>query len=375
MNKRALLLAVVLLSTAANIYAGSLHIKVQIEGMKDSIWIHPTNKVNDGMYYIADKGYLEVDYEVEYPMEVYLDNPCIYRGEKGVQLFFAAVPDETLEITGTVDTGYVLGGSPFYKDYNQVYQMFIGSRHRQNSIWRKYDTFWNRDKSEEELVKLRDIELLSEQKDKQESLLRFITSHSNQDVAAAAIPFLDDSLMHKGEALLSEVIRDGKMKDYYLPIIENLEWKRKSVDKAQTVQAIGRKVDDFSLVDINGKRCRLSDYQGKYVLLDFWGSWCGACIAGFPMLKEYQQRYSDKLVIIGIDCKETEERWRKAVLRLDVPWIHVFNGDTDSTNLMEQYAVSAFPTKILINQQDRIEKVVVGEDTSFYDYLDELLIK
>ncbi len=372
-NKKILLLAVVLLSTAANTFAGHLHIKVHIEGMPDSVWIHPTDKVNDGVYYVADNGYFEIDYTVDYPMEVYLDNPCIYRGEKGVQLFFVAVPGESLEISGTVDTGYILSGSEFYKSYNQVYQIFIGSRHRQNAIWRKYDSFWNRDKSEEELAVRRNNELLSEQRDKQESLLRFIKTCSIEDVAAAAIPFLDDSLMRRGESLLSESVRNGRMKHYYLPIIKHIELKKESEARAVRAQSVGRQVDDFSLVDIDGAVCRLADYRGKYVLLDFWGSWCSACVAGFPTLKRYHERYKGKLVVIGVDCKETKDRWQRAVKRLEVPWVHVYNGNTDSTDLMKQYAVSAFPTKILIDPFGRIDKVVVGEEASFYDYLDELL--
>ena len=372
-KKKLMLMATVLISAVATVNGGNLHIKVQISGLRDSVWIHPTDKSDEGVYCMADNGCLEIDYNVDSPKEVYLDNPCIFRGEKGAQVFFVAVPNDTLEITGSVDTGYILGGSHFYQGYNKVYQMFIGSRHRQNAIWRKYDSFWNRDKSESELKAMRDQELQAEREDKQQSLLRYIQEHANEEYAATAVACLDDTLMRQGQALLAEHVRNGRMSAYYLPVIERQEWRRESTALKPQAQAIGRKAPDFQLEDINGNLRKLSQFAGKYVVLDFWGSWCGVCIAGFPKMKEYYEKYTEKMVMLGIDCKDTKDRWKSAVKRLNIPWVQLYNGTIPPNDLMKEYAVSSFPTKIIISPEGTIEKVFIGEDPGFYKYLDSII--
>ena len=77
-----------------------------------------------------------------------------------------------------------------------------------------------------------------------------------------------------------------------------------AVDNSQetvAVEADGIEAPDFTLNDLNGKPLTLSSLRGKYVILDFWGSWCGWCIKGIPQMKEYYQKYAGKFEILGID--------------------------------------------------------------------------
>ncbi|MDE6010048.1 MAG: redoxin domain-containing protein, partial [Muribaculaceae bacterium] len=63
----------------------------------------------------------------------------------------------------------------------------------------------------------------------------------------------------------------------------------------------------FTLKDLEGKDVSLTQFRGKWVILDFWGSWCGWCIKGIPRLKEAYKEYAGRLEVIGIDCNESEE--------------------------------------------------------------------
>ena len=83
----------------------------------------------------------------------------------------------------------------------------------------------------------------------------------------------------------------------------------------------GLPAPDFTLNDLNGQPLSLSSLRGKYVVLDFWGSWCGWCIKGIPDMKKYYEKYKGKLEILGIDCRDTEEKWKAAVEKHELPWL------------------------------------------------------
>ena len=132
----------------------------------------------------------------------------------------------------------------------------------------------------------------------------------------------------------------------------------------------GTMAPDFTLKDINGEELTLSSLRGKYVVLDFWGSWCGWCIKGIPDMKKYYEKYKGKMEILGIDCRDTEEKWKAAVAKYELPWLHVRNEGEPDVSLL--YAVQGYPTKIVIDPEGKIAKIVVGESPAFYEYLDEL---
>ena len=152
--------------------------------------------------------------------------------------------------------------------------------------------------------------------------------------------------------------------------------KKESADQSQestTDLSLTSEVEapDFTLNDINGKPLTLSSLRGKYVILDFWGSWCGWCIKGVPRMKEYYQRYAGKFEILGIDCNDPEVRWKAAVERYELPWLHVYNPRSGS-KLLLQYEIKGFPTKIIVSPDGKIVKTIIGEDPAFYAFLDKL---
>lgn len=127
---------------------------------------------------------------------------------------------------------------------------------------------------------------------------------------------------------------------------------------------------DFELKDIDGQPLKLSSLRGKYVVLDFWGSWCVWCIKGIPAMKEAYMKHAGKFEILGIDCSDPEEKWKEAVKHYELPWLHVYN--PNDSRVLEDYGIEGFPTKIIIDPEGKIVKTIVGEDPAFYTFLDEL---
>lgn len=128
----------------------------------------------------------------------------------------------------------------------------------------------------------------------------------------------------------------------------------------------GRPAADFSATDIEGKMLSLSSFRGKYVIIDFWASWCVPCRKGNPHLINLYNTYHDKgLEIIGVsDDDRNHEAWKKAVNQDKIGiWHHVLRGLNmdlrmkdlpNPEDISEKYGISSLPTKILIDPSGKI---------------------
>lgn len=135
----------------------------------------------------------------------------------------------------------------------------------------------------------------------------------------------------------------------------------------------GTDAPDFTLKNAAGQDVSLSEFKGKWVILDFWGSWCRFCIAGIPEMKDTYEKYHDKgLEIIGIDCNEPQEPWLAALEKYQLPWINVYNPAPRDEGVGALYGVKAYPTKILINPEGKIDTICLGEDPDFYALLQQI---
>jgi hypothetical protein len=83
---------------------------------------------------------------------------------------------------------------------------------------------------------------------------------------------------------------------------------------------MGKLYTGGDLFDVNGKKYRLADFRGKYVLLDFWAQYCGKCIDAFPQLGKLQKQYADKLTIISISI-DKYQTWKTSPARKTLPGI------------------------------------------------------
>ena len=126
-------------------------------------------------------------------------------------------------------------------------------------------------------------------------------------------------------------------------------WKKYySMQKQRAIT--GKPFIDFEAEAPDGTKHRLSEYAGhsQYVLIDFWASWCGPCIASFPFMKQVYADYKDRgLCIIGMSCDKDRNAWLKALDKHQLPWTALLSpaskGDT-----LDLYGVSGIPTVILI---------------------------
>ena len=116
--------------------------------------------------------------------------------------------------------------------------------------------------------------------------------------------------------------------------------------------AMGAPAPAFTLPSDKGKQIALKDFRGKYVLLDFWASWCGPCRGEIPNLKKAWTKYHPKgLEIVSITIDRKEDDWRKALAEEQMPWTQL-NGR--GSKISEQYNVQGIPHILLIDRKGKI---------------------
>ena len=202
-----------------------------------------------------------------------------------------------------------------------------------------------------------------------EAAFAFVREHPSSLFSATVI---GDCLDRAPEALnlLDPSVKDGVMKPLIAVQMKVLDARRNLATAAERIYP-GAEAPDFTLPTPDGRTMSLgSALDGKYLLLDFWGSWCPNCITGLPQMQQMYARYGDRLNILGIDCDEPQETWLAALARYDMPWLHVINdGDVDVAAL---YGVTGYPTKVLIGPDGRIVRRFIGESNALYNYVGDL---
>lgn len=135
--------------------------------------------------------------------------------------------------------------------------------------------------------------------------------------------------------------------------------------------AIGQKYTDLTLTDPQGQTKKLSDFvgKGKYVLIDFWASWCTPCRQQMPSLKEvYKQFHKKGLEIVGISLDSNKTDWTKGISDLNLPWPQFNDTQNGKSEAAALYGINVIPQTILINP----EGIIVEKNLHDQDLIVEL---
>lgn len=126
----------------------------------------------------------------------------------------------------------------------------------------------------------------------------------------------------------------------------------------------GEKAPDFTTTLAGGETFRLSDLKGKYVLLQFWGSWCGPCRAENPHLAQLYAKYHDKgFEIVSIAIEQNPRNWQRAIQSDGMVWkYHTAEFEYFKGPLAKMFNIHSIPTTFLINPEGTIMGVNLEPD-------------
>ncbi len=318
-------------------------------------------------------GRLVMTLPLEEPVSVTLRMPGDYF-HMGIN--FPGVPGEKVVVNGSFED-YAIGGTRFYKEYAEVSDLTKPAMVKLGQMREDIENLFaelikdrekNADRIKEENERYK-AEYEAVYRDLKQRAYDYVSAHPDKDASVGLLQLIGEDQIEHVVASLDPKVANGKMRPVIDALRKQAENERIRQEAVESIKE-GVEAPDFTLPDIEGKSFTLSSMRGKWVILDFWGSWCGWCIKGIPDMKKYYEKYAGKFEIVGIDCRDTKEKWKGAVEKYELPWLHVYNADADGTP--DKYAVQGYPTKIIIDPDGNINKIIVGESEEFYKYLDTL---
>ena len=132
----------------------------------------------------------------------------------------------------------------------------------------------------------------------------------------------------------------------------------------QTEDLVGKEAPLFEMPDVNGRTISLASLRGKYVLVDFWASWCKPCRMENPNVVAAYQQFKDKnFTVLGVSLDKNKEAWLNAIKEDGLAWTHVSDLKQWQSSVVPLYQIEGIPFNVLLDPQGKvIAKGLRGED-------------
>lgn len=332
-------------------------------------YIHPDGFMSDSAVMV--KGSFSFKGTVNTPRMAYLVIGTGPRDEHAKQItMFLEQGALNVASPDSLDNAVITGG-PLNADNNELHKSLDDIQKRKNAINHEYEVASPEKRKSKDFMD--DLEKRGNVLEKKEKLIDadFIRKHPNSLVSFATLKQMAGSIPDVNEIgplfnLLSADIKTSPAGTEYATQLEKMK-----------KTAVGAMAPDFTETDTTGKAVSLHDFKGKYVLIDFWASWCGPCRAENPNVVKAYNTYKDKnFTILGVSLDQPgkKDNWLKAINDDHLTWTQVSDLKFWKNEAAQLYAVQAIPQNFLVGPDGKIvAKNIRGEDLN--NKLKELLDK
>ena len=301
--------------------------KVTIHYYKDSVPASDTVEVKNGKFTWTAK--------IPEPQKVYLLFPT------GYKQFFAESGDIQITATADLETFEVKGSKT--QDESVAYEKSLKDlTDQEEPLYQQY----GKGSKEEQVAletKLNDLRM-----QKRARANAYITAHP---ASAFSVSLVAD------RATMGEY---KEVNDIYQKLDASAQQtsQGKRVAVRLTVlkkSALGEKILDFTQNDTTGRPVQFANFKGKYVLVDFWASWCGPCRGENPNVLKAYNAYKDKnFTVVGISLDDKADRWEKAIKEDKMPWTQLSDLKGWKNELADYYGIQGIPSNLLVDPDGKI---------------------
>lgn len=292
--------------------------------------------------------------------------------EKAITLMIK--PGEKITIKGTLYHKYLdfmVSGSEFNEQFSFLRHSYIARTSEKVDLDLKLDSMHGKkDKIVSELDKRRsELENIVTEKH-----FQYIKMNRDKELSAALLLRHSEPVdtFEKYVNYLTPPVRQGIFKSMLDSQIERV---RKYIEFRKAEKKSGDIAPDFILKTISGDSLSFYSVTKKYLVLEFWGSWCKPCVSGLPKMKEYYNKFRGRAEFISIACHDNEEAWKNSVQQHQLDWIQLINNAPPGKDVCRQYGISVFPTKLILDEDKKVIANIKGEGEDFYKKMDEIMNK
>jgi len=324
----------------------------------------------------ADSGYLELGHLVDdqfkidsikvnqgkFSLDAEVPEPTYYylrvAGEQSTRPLQFFADAGSVVIDGSTDSIYKASvkGGPTQEEYKKASEGLEKIVAKAEPYYQQY----NEARQKGDMQTVQSIQLMFDSLtlETKKYIVDYATANKSSIVSAALVNMTMDEKTETDElAKLYEGFTD--------PIKKSIPGQqlKKAIDGRKST-AVGAVAADFTQKDVNGKPVSLSSFRGKYVLVDFWASWCGPCRGENPnVVKAYNSFKAKGFDILGVSLDESKEDWTAAIAKDKLTWTQVSDLKGWANVVAQQYKIQSIPASFLLDKEGKIiARDLRGED-------------
>ena len=313
-----------------------------------------------------------VDIDSTYPAK---DGKFVLKGKSSeTDLYYLADHDNVFFLRIFVDPGdkitvagsaadsqnITIKGSGTQSLYDEYLSLLAPIQEKQKTISQNYHAAEEdasmKDDELQKILKEFDAAYDQLEKDEHVATLDYVSANKNSIIAAYVIYKDTNTSGYSSEIEPKLQLLDPAMNNKFVTMAKNHLAKIKQTEP-------GAVFPNIELTDLEGRLISIESLRGKYLLVDFWASWCGPCMSEIPNLKQAYQKYHDKgFEIFGISLDEDKEAWVTCIDKHELNWINASELQKFESPVARQLAVKYIPRTFLLDPAGVVIAVDLEED-------------
>lgn len=320
---------------------------------------------------ILKNGKITIDTLISEPNEVLIIPNEMFKKLSNGELFpipskiirFFIYPKNSIHINGKIEDFYIdytVNGNDLNKQYSDYRKRILENSTLGCKLFYEIEDNYAKG-SKDSVIKVLEAKEKEVYQLNRKTPIQFINDNPHLDISAYLLANEQKETILNNFDNLIEQVQNSDFGKIIKHRIDN--WK------SLTINSIA---PDFEYQTYKSGQFKLSENNEKYIVLDFWGSWCGPCIMEMPKMREFYKQNKNKVEIIGIAARDKKENWIKAIKENELDWKHILN-NKEKDDLVKKYGITGFPTKVIINPNGKIEGIFLGVKDDFFLKMNELL--